>query len=426
MQIPRATEAVGTAMFSGEFDGAGIMANLNDAGTPQRVERELNELETDYRGLAAQLFGAPGASIQDRAGAVQLEVKDLMENFLHNPTVGAPGVMAVNDFFTDMLQPSLEARLVDQPIEWTGAYQPFYPLVLKKLASHDYKKSTSGEDELWYEDPISVPQAYNFSYQGGGGARVAEITGGKSQILPYFMQTPKYVLDFNEWSKRLIKLPVLMKKKGLQEIDMAIDRDVITGYDAVIPNSSRYDSHNSHIETITNVAGSIPAEVFRTASRYIRHTDSASGTVHSGVPGVALVDMLAYDELENWGTDIFTEEEVSRFSKTGFGTIYTPGQVVTGQKMYGYSLLRTPIEISAANRRVRFFPIPAQYGYYIPITLNGKEMFAHTGPMTGGEPDYGDQIQRTAEPPGMSFYIQISKGLAMQVVGYFFEGMINH
>ncbi len=426
MNIPRATEPVGTPMFSGEFDGLGLVANLNTAGTPQRVERELNELETDYRGISARLFGGPGENIQENVAQAQLEIKDLMLNFLHSPNVGTPGVTAVNNFFTELLQPGIKARLVDQPIEWTGAYEPFYPLVLKKLAAHDWKKSASGEDELWYEDPITVTQAYNFSYAAPGGARVAEVSGGKSQILPYFIQTAKNVLNFNEWSKRLIKMPILIKKKALQEIDKAIDRDVITGFDAVIPNSSRYDSHNTHISTISNVVDAVTAAVYKEASRKIRHTDSASGTVHSGVPGVALCDMLAYDDIENWGTEIFTPEEVSRFNQNSFGTVYTPGKVVAGTKMRGYSLLRTPIEISTTSRRVRFFPIASQYGYYIPITLNGKEMHAHTGPTTGGEPDYGDRIQRTAEPPGMSFYIQISKGLAMQVVGYFFEGKINH
>ncbi len=313
--------------------------------------------------------------------------------------------------------------MVGPVIERLPSYVPFLPLVLMRTASKDFHQAKNGLDPLEFEDPIDRGEAYNFDPENGGGPRVVEIAGNRTTIYPYFKQTPRHALTFWEWANRQIK-PIVIKKRHLtQELAKGWDDDLITHFDAVLPNTTLYDSHPTHIRTIANAVNAVTQDEFRRGAKLIEHTDSASGLIHTAVPGFALCDILALDDIERWGTDVWTEFEVSDFAKRGF-TAQQEG-LVTGKVLYNYTLLKTPIETSSTNRKVRYFARKEQVGYFIPITINNKRLQITIAPVIDNEPDW-NAVRNTTTPPGGTFTMEAWEPGAIQIINPYAISKINH
>ena len=230
-------------------------------------------------------------------------------------------------------------------------------------------------------------------------------------------------MTFWEWSKRQIKPIVIKKRQIMQELNKGWDDDLITHFDAVIPNASRYSSHATHIVTINNADNAVTQTVFEEAARLIEHTDSTSGTIHTAVEGFALCDVRALRDIEKWGTDVWTPNEVSEFVKRGFTNQHEA--LITGKVLYNYNLLKTPIETSGINWKVRFFARKEQVGYFIPVTVNNKRVHVTIGPTIGNDPDV-NAVRNVTTPPGYTFTMEAWQGGAIQIINWFGISKINH
>lgn len=324
--------------------------------------------------------------------------------------------------FEHLMERSLSASMIGPVIERLPTYVPFMPLVLMRSASKDFHEARNGLDPLEFEDPIDRGVAYNYDPESIG-AQVVEIAGNRTTIFPYFKSTPRHALTFWEWSKRQIK-PIVIKKRHMsQELAKGWDDDLITHFDAVVPNGTLYSSHPTHIETINNADNAVTQTKFRDAARLIEHSDSTSGTIHTAVEGFALVDIKALHDVEAWGTDVWTELEVSEFARRGFTN--QQEALVTNKVLYNYNLLKTPIETSSTNRKVRFFARKEQVGYFIPVTVNGKSMNVNIGPTINNDPDV-NRVRNTTTPPGGTFTMEATQGGAIQIINHFAISKINH
>ncbi len=401
--------------------------NLLAAAEMGNVELELQDLQDSFGSewLKAKfpekdLFtGKPLGSMEQQCKALKAHIAGILLEFAQNPTAGSSGLLK----WQNLLEQGLQASMVGPVIERIPAYTPFKTLVLMQAAPKRYEDTQNGLDPLEYEDPIEVGEAYNFVPESTG-PMVVEVLGNRTTINPYFKVTPRHALTFSEWTQRQIK-PIVIKKRQLQqELNIGWDNDLVAHFDAVVPDSSLYDSHNTHIESITNNANQVTRAKFQTAARKIRHTDSASGTVHIAPPGFALCDPLAIDDIENWGTDVWTEEEVSDFVQKGFGQRWDETLNV-GKKLDGFSLLQTPVRLAANNRRVRFFAVREQVGYFIPVTVNNRRTHVTIGPTVGNDPDVG-KVRDVTTPPGYTFTMEAWEGGAIQIINHFSLAKINH
>ncbi len=413
-----------------------LLATLDSASSDFYVEKEINALEIWKPGITPQLFQTDKASdIYDTAKGLCTLIAKRISDFVQYPLSGYPQHKALQDVWDALFVPKpafrkteggIQASLVADPIQWVPDYTPFMPYLLKRTPPKDFYMITSGQDTLQYETPISRGTAINFDPQSMPATKAIEITGSSGTILPYFKSSPRKTLRFWEWAQRLIQLPLYMKSHVLQELAEGWDTDLITLFDAAVPDGTLYSSHSTHIVTITNAAGNVTWDKWNDAAAKFRHTDSASGTLHIAVPGFALADIEALNDIEyTWGNDYWTDVEVSEIVKMGWGNNRNSEGLVTGKKISGFNILQTPLKMSAANRKVRFFPRAEQYGYFVPITLQGKNIFTSIGPMKGNDPDF-EAMQNTLEPPGFTFFVQATQVGAMQVCGYLHSSKINH
>lgn len=405
-----------------------LVAGLLKAGDKKHAEEELNDLEASWPGIVARMFPREDPRTGEKLGAyeeqcieVQKSVASVVLNFLQEPYVGSRGSRMFENMMTDMLQ----ASLLGDPVDRLPAYTGFKQLVLMTSSTKDFYEARSGIDPIVYEDPISRSEAYNFDPAAGGGSRVVNITGNSSTVYPYFKETPKHALSFWEMMTRQIKPIVIVKRQITQELAKGWDDDLITHFDAVVPDGTLYTAHALHITTLaSNAAGAVTRTIFLNTGQFLLHVDSASGVVHAATPGAALCDILALRDIRDWGSDVWTEEEVSEFTRKGFGTRYDES-VVVGKEIDGFSLLQTPIEKSAANRKVRFFARRQQVGYWIPVTINGSQILTQVGPMRGDDPDV-NAVRNVTTPPGFTFTIQAWEPGAIQIVNPYALAKINH
>lgn len=414
-------------------DSNTLMSTLYYSASDDKTDEEINALEIWKPNITSYMFGTSDyVKIHEGAKAMRVLTAKRLMDWIQYPFVGSPQHDALLEIFDATFKPKprfqsgVQASLVADPIQWVPDYTPFMPYVMKKTPPKDFYMITSGQDSLQYETPISRGTAINFDPQSMPATRMIEITGSNATILPYFKSSPRKTLRFWEWAQRLIQLPIYMKSHVLQELAEGWDADVITLFDAAVPDGSLYSSHSTHISTISNAAGAVTWDVWNTAAAKFRHTDSASGIQHIAVPGIALTDIEAVNDIEyTWGNDMWTEAEVSEIVKMGWGENRNSEGLVTGKKISGFAVLQTPLKHSSNNRKVRFFPRPEQYGYWIPITLQGKNIFTSIAPMKGADPDF-EAMQNTLEPPGFTFFVQATQIGALQVVGYFNSAKINH
>lgn len=401
--------------------------NLLAAAEMSNVEAELRDLQDTWGSdfldtmfpKEDRFTGKPLGSMEEQCKALKAHIAGILLEFAQNPTAGSSGLLK----WQNLLEQGLQASMVGPVIERIPAYTPFKTLVLMQAAPKAYEDTQNGLDPLEYEDPIEVGEAYNFVPESTG-PMVVEVTGNRTAINPYFKITPRHALTFSEWTKRQIK-PIVIKKRQLQqELNIGWDNDLVTHFDAVVPDGTLYSTHSTHITSITNNANQVTKAKFQTGARLIRHTDSGTGTVHIAPPGFALCDPLAIDDIENWGTDVWTEEEVSDFAKKGFGQRWDETLNV-GKKLYNYSLLQTPIRLAANNRRVRFFAVREQVGYFIPVTVNGRRTHVTIGPTVGNDPDVG-RVRDVTTPPGYTFTLEAWEGGAIQIINHFALSKVNH
>jgi hypothetical protein len=417
--------AVGTPLMKAVTSE--MQNDLLAADTMSSVEEELIDLQDSYGwDFVAAMFpkedrktGKQLGSVEEQCRRLKASIAQVLLEFAKAPYVGSPALAK----FENVLEMGLQASMIGPVIERLPAYSPFMPLVLMTAGPKVYQDTQNGINPIEYEDPIDRGEAYNFSPEADG-PMVVEIAGGRTTINPYFKQTPRHALTFTEWAKRQIKPIVIKKRQLMQELNKGWDDDLITHFDAVVPDGTLYTAHSTHIQTITNNANQVTQDAFRTGARFIRHTDSAAGTVHIAPPGYALCDPLAIDDIEAWGTDVWTEESVEDFVTRGFGQRWDETLNV-GKKLYGYSLLQTPIETGAANRRVRFFARKERVGYFIPVTVNNKRVHVNIAPTVGNDPDF-NAIRNVSAPPGYTFYMEAWNGGAIQIINAFAVSMINH
>ena len=422
-RIGKSAYPEGTRLLAGNNDNE-MQRNLQAAGEMRQVELELRDISDQFPGILSAMFpekdpvtgvalGAPA----EQASELSKRIAGVLLAFLSEPYAGSRGAMGLEN----MMQTMLQASMVGPVVERLPAYTSFIPLVLMTAPSKDFHEARNGIDPLEYEDPITREEAYNYDPEGGG-SQVVEISGNRTTIYPYFKQTPKHSLSFWEWAKRQIQPIVIKKRQILQELAKGWDDDLITHFDAVVPNGTLYSAHTTHIKTISNADDAVTQAVFQEAGRFIQHTES-SGTVHTAVPGNALCDIKAVYDIENWGTDAWTEIETSDYVKNPW-TVFNETLLVN-KRVAGYNLLQTPVETSANNRKVRFFARKEQVGYFIPITVNGKRIHVSIGPTSGNDPDIA-QVRNVTTPPGYTFTIQAFDGGAMQIVNPYALAKINH
>ena len=397
---------------------------LSEAGTMTTAEAELRDLyDTFGADVVKTLFPEFNARTNERnpgpetmCAELQKMVASVLLEFAREPWTRSRGTMLLKALLNKMLQ----ASMIGPVIERLPGYTPVLPLVLMTAAPKDFQETRNGIDPLEYEDPIDRGEAYNFDPEGGG-AMAVPIEGNRTTIYPYFKATPRHTLSFWEWAKRQIKPILHVKRKIFQELAKGWDEDLLTHFDDVVPDGSLYSGHASHTESITNAADAVTHSVFKTAAKHLRHT--GSGTKHIAVPGYALTDPLAVDDIENWGTDVWTEIEVSEAVKTGWSI--SDESLRTGKKVYGFEILQTPLELGLANRKVRFFGRKEQVGYFIPVTVNGKRLHVNVAPMSGDDPDF-NALRNVTTPPGYTFYIEAWQGGALQIVNPYALSMISH
>ena len=410
---------------------AEIVTGLTNTGQMTTAEAELSELEGMHPGIVSRLFPEsekPSGMSYDEyatrsAAKLQKVVAQKLLNLAAQPGVNSPAALEFQELLDRAIAPSISAGLIGEPIERLPGYQSFKELCLITTGAKDFYNARSGIDPLEYEDPMARSEAYNFDPEGGGSRTVA-VEGNRTTVYPYFKETPKHVLSFWEWAKRQIKPIVYLKKQILQELAKGWDDDLITLFDATVPDGTLYSSHPTHITTITNADGAVTYDTFVSTAKFLLHVDSSSGTVHAATPGVALCDVNALFDIRDWGTDVWTDEEVSQFDKDGFGVKYDESLVV-GKRISGFSLLQTPIQQSGVNRKVRFFGAKLQVGYWIPITIQGKRIVTQGAPMQGNDPDWS-AIRNVATPPGFTFTIQAWMGGALHIANPYALAMINH
>jgi hypothetical protein len=397
-----------------------INGGITDAEVRRNVENELADLVDSY-GLeyVKGLFPETKGAMEEQCLAVKKGVAQTVHAFHEAPYAGSPAVLAMQN----MLESGLQASLVGQPIERLPAYESFIPICLMTSSAKDFTAARNGTDPIEYEDPIGRSTAFNFDPENGGGVRVEEISGNRSTIYPYHKITPRHTLSFWEWNTRQIK-PIVIKKRQLtQELAKGWDDDLITHFDAVVPNGTLYSSHPTHTETINNAANAVTQTKFKDAARLIEHVDSASGIAHTAIPGVALCDILALRDIEAWGSDVWTEIEVSDYAKNAYAKI---GESLrTGKRLYEYALIKTPIETSSTNRKVRFFGRKEQVGVFVPVTVNGRRLHVNIGPMSGQDPDV-NALRSVTAPPGYTFYMEAWNSGAIQIINPYAISRLNH
>jgi hypothetical protein len=404
-----------------------VQRNLATAADMHSVEAELQDLQDSYGWeFVKSMFpkehprtGKELGSVEQQCQRLKAEISGILQEFAQDSRPGSPGMAK----WQAVIERGLQASMIGPVIERLPAYTPFKSLVLMQSAPKDFREARNGIDPLEYEDPIDRGEAFNFNPESDG-PMVVEIAGNRTTIYPYFKQTPRHALSFWEWAKRQIKPIVIKKRQLMQELNKGWDDDLITSFDAIVPDGTLYSSHSTHTRTIANAANAVTQSEFRTGARYIRHTDSATGTVHIAPPGFALCDPLALDDIEAWGTDVWTEEEVSDFAKKGFGQLWDETLNV-GKKLYGYSLLQTPIETASNSRRVRYFARKEKVGYFIPVTVNNKRVHVNIGPTKGDDPDV-NALRNVTSPPGYTFTMEAWEGGAIQIINQFSISKINH
>ena len=384
---------------------------LEKAADIRAAARELDELEQWQTGIVATMFPEKderGRTREEQARDLRKYIASVLQSFLEDPFRGAHNIAQL---FTQTLQ----ASLVGPPIDWKPAYQPIYPMVLQRAQAKDWRAARTG-DPIEVAPPITVDTAVNFN--PNGNPQIVKITGSRSTVYPYWKRTNAYTIDFFEWSDRLIQVLAIKKRQLRQELDKSWDDDVISAFDAAVPDGSLYSSHPTH--TVTNTSGTLTAANFKSAARKLIHTDS-TGTDHEAPPGVALTDPLACFQIRDWGTDEWSEETVDDYARHGFPLKYD-GSVVTGMQVEGFSIVRNPR--GGSNMKVRFFPPPQYVGYFVPVTLLGKRTIVRAVPMTGGDPDW-EEIRNANTPPGFDFQIEAYEAGAITIPGYLHLGYLN-
>lgn len=415
----------------------GVIRDLLRADDDSYIEREINDLESDYPGVV-NAFSPPGQPLlagmsrseqifNDVRGQEQLFASRLID-FIQNPFANGQPAYALQQALDLVVKPSaLKAGLVGDHIEYLPTdYEPFYALMMRRGRSKAYKNIANGSDSIQYEAPLTFGTAYNFNPNGGpGGSLVQAVSGSVTTILPYWNASPRYSLSVFEWASRLLNAIMQMKARVTRDLDVALDSDWLTMFDAVVPNGTLYDNHTSHIATVQDTEGSMTYDKFMEGSRHATRHRESTGTKHRIIQGWALCDPEAIDDMEGWGNDQYTEIETSQFVQNGFGKRYGGAGLVNGRAVNKWKLLETPIEHATDSRRIRFSGDPRRVGYVGSVTFNGKAVFMKVGPQSGQDINV-NEVQRQTEPPGFTFFVQANSGHYMQIINHFGISKINH
>lgn len=405
-----------------------VVARVTEkAGDMKAVQAEIREMEIEEPGIVAALFPEEYMNQKQEDSAVQMKAKRLqaakaIETFMTNPYQGA---LMIGELFSIPLESmsnpkpgdKLAASLIGPPINWNPVYQPIYPLVLMRAATKEWKALIDGRDSLEYENPVNVNLAVTHSPVGN--PEVVNVVGSKTTIYPMWIRTPYYTIDVMEWAVRLTKTIFIKQRQFRQELDKAIDDQLITIFDAAVPDGSTvYDpvltttAHPTH--TVTDTGGTLTFANFKLAARKLVHTD-ATCTGHNAAPGLVMVDPVSIFALEDEGTDEWTEQSVEWFNNNDFGIDYTRSNVVPRITPKGYVLARNPRATSTLN--ARFFGEKEFVGYFVPVSFQGKRTWVRTAPMTGGDPNFG-QLKNENMPPGFQFQIGAYECFAISIPGY--------
>jgi len=420
-----ASEAPSATYSADEFSLDGVdkqaVGNLLErAGNMQYVEEELREIDLDEPGLVASLFPDKIGDEEMPHPAIQLRARrqkaaKAIEMFMLNPPRGA---WMVSDIFSIPLTSfgGLKASLIGPPINWNPVYQPIYALGLMRAATRAWKPLMEGSESLEYEDPINVGIAVTHNINGN--PIVEYITGGKTKIYPMWLRTMAYTVDVMEWAVRLTKTVVTKQRQFRQELDKGMDDQFLTLFDAAVPDGSTIKDpvddtifHPEHI--VTDTSGALTFANFKKAGRYLLHTAS-TGTAHNAPVGTAVVDPAAVFNLEDEGTDEWTESTTEWFNTNDFGIDYTRSNIVPKITPKGYTLARNPRATSTLN--ARFLPPKEYAGYFVPVSFQGRRTWVRTEAMVGQDPAFG-QIRQTSMPPGFQFRIAAWECFAMAIAG---------
>lgn len=400
-------------------------ANQHDEAQERKeADKELNEIESEYPGLVASMTKTDKASEQvDWAVARRAYIRD---NVYIPAITGENG--GVGKLITEMnsilgaprSRKAIQASLVMQPIDYRPPYKPIWGMLLKRGPSKDWYQLTSGQDTIDWESPIEVGTAFYWSPGGGNDpANFVSLSGSKTSAKPFFIKTRAYSLSVFEWGARLIK-PIAIKKIQLQmELDKRLDTEVIAAIDAAVPNDTLYSSHATHITA--DAGGAVTNANFKTAGRHLVHTVNATDIQHVGVKSVALCDVKAIWNMEDWGNDEWTEQTVQDFNMQGFPIEYDSGQVA-GMKVNGWSIAQNPF--ATTTFKIRYVGRPDQVGMVIPVTFQGQNIVTRNVQMINGDPNFV-QIYNTNTIPGFDFWIEAYQAMAIVIPGWYNLAQLN-
>lgn len=414
-----------------------LLAELERSMEDRAIEMSILELESEFPGMV-NVLSPPGEKPAGKSRSEHIfdDFRDMttimakkLSNFVAYPYENSASAVAFQDALDLCIQPAggIRASLIGEHIDYLPTdYEPFYPLAMNRGRTKDYVAIASGQDSLQYEAPLTFGVAYNFTPGGGpGGSMVQEVSGSNTTLYPYFNATPRYALRLFQWASRLLNCIAAMKARIMRDLDVAKDSDLLTHFDAVIPNGTLYSTHQSHVEAITDTDGACTYDKFMTGSNHATRHRHSTGTPHRIRAGVALCDPEAVDDMQKWGNDQYTEVEVSSIVQNGFGRRYEAGGLVLGRTVERWKLLETPIEHATDSRRVRYFGDRRRIGYIGNVSYNNKTLFTKVGPQSGQGIDV-NAVQRVTEPPGFTFFVQAWEGLYMQIINHFGLSKLNH
>ncbi len=410
--------------------------DLLRANSDSYIEREINDLESDHPGIVNAL--SPPENVVSGLSRSEQIFNDIRVQeqlfasrliaFIGNPhETGAPA-KALQDALDLTVRPkTLKAGLIGDHIEYLPTdYEPFYALTMKRGRTKAYKNIVNGSDTLQYEAPLAWGTAYNFNPNyGPGGSLVQTVTGTTTTIKPYFNGTPRYTLSIFEWASRLINCIMQMKARIVRDLDVALDSDWLTMFDAVVPNGTLYSSHTSHVASVADTDGAVTYDKFMEGAKHATRHRVSTGTKHRIIPGWALCDPEAVDDMQGWGNDQYTEVETSQMVQNGFGKRYDGGGLVLDRKVDRWKLMETPIEHATDSRRIRYSGDPRRIGFVGSVTFNGKSVYTKVGPQSGQDINV-NEVQRVSEPPGAQFFVQGWSGHYMQMINHFGLSKLNH
>ncbi len=352
---------------------------------------ELNKLEEWQHGITKRLFGTDYEFIiLEKAKKIRTMVADRLDKFLNNEEYRE--MIGFNK-----LPKLFEAMSIPKTYREEGTEEPL-----------DFTHDNLCKIILEYEEPIDyytvkeegyntgVCDGVNFDPENKSG----NITNGK--ILPYFKSTQKVNLPLENWAKQPILHAISWYHLLRQELVAGYNRDLISLFDERVPQEN--------VIHIPNRTGALEPTLWTQASMKVKGNDRLKG-------------IAIYDINNSWELPyllLHQNEEYVRESGW-FVTPLTPEEMVqikdqTTVAISNFAPVQNTLELSSINMHVRFFP--NDYGYFVPLLLNGKDRFITMNKLTRHEDEWTQNSNICIE-------VNMVQVGAMQIIGYKNSAMIR-